>query len=839
MTALAGHYLKVAWASLARSKAYSLINLAGLALGLAASLIILLHVRYELSYDAWLPEADRAFVLQQWVLPSDDPNLVPGVNPMTSYVSGERLRQFPQLDRVVYAGNAQPVILQNGEASTSEDFLFVNGPLFDVLQIPFLRGDRSSALAAPGNLVLTRREAMRRFGTIDAVGRTLTLVLAGVPTDYRVTGIVEDVPRNSHLALSIVARTDFASLFGADNPFLTQWMPKNGWVYARLAPGASVEEIARQMPAWERRNIPDQVSGGARVNPGTNADWRLANVRDVHLGPADGGGMRPGNDRASVAAMALVGLLILAMAVVNFVNLATARAGQRAREVALRKVVGASRRQLVTQFLGESILLVAAAMLVALALVEALLPSVNAFLDADMQMSWLGAGGMLLPALGLTLLIGLAGGLYPAFYLSRFQPARVLKANRSSADPEGTGRLRNVLVVGQFAVSIGLIICTAIIQAQTAYARSVDPGYRREGLIQIGNLARAALAPRLETLMREIRSLDGVVSAGRSTIGVNTWGMENMTVTAPGARDSVEFELYRVDAGFFPTISVRPLAGRTFLEGQAMDDSTLDPDADPQAAVAAMARRGYNVVLNALAAQRLGYRDPRDAVGKTLLGDDGDVEAVGRTPITIIGVVGNSRFRSVRDPEAPMMFLAERTQPNWLLVRYRGDPGAVRGRIEQAWKRIAPDVPFEAEYADDIVRELYAPEAARARIFGGFALLAVLIGCLGLYGLAAFTVARRTREIGLRKVLGARTRDIVRLLVWQFSRPVLIANLIAWPAAWWAMRHWLDGFDVRIGLGPAPFVAAGALALAIAAATVVGHALKVARTHPVHALRYE
>jgi len=834
-----GNYLAVAFRMLARSKTYTLINLIGLSLGLAASLIILLHVRYELSYDASLPGADRAFVLQQWVVASGDPNVTPGANPMTSYVSGERLRQFPQIDRVVYAGNGQPVILQNGEASVSAHFLFVDGPLFDIVQLPFLRGDRATALAAPGTLVLTESEAQRRFGTIDAIGRTLTLVIAGRPTDYRVTGVVQDPPRNSHLALSIVARTDIVALFGAGSPFLTQWMPKNGWVYARLRPGADVEEIARQMPAWERRNIPDQLVGGARINAGTNADWRLINIRDIHLGEANGGGMRPGNDRTTVAAMALIALLILAMAVVNFVNLATARAGQRAREVALRKVLGASRRQLIAQFLGESLLLVSAAMLLALALVEAALPFLNAFLDADMKVTYFGAGTILLPALLLVLIVGGLGGLYPAFYLSRFQPARVLKANRSEADGPGSGRLRNVLVVGQFAVSIGLIICTAIIQAQTDFARTADPGYRRDGLLQIGQVARAALAPRMENLLREIQAVDGVVSVGRSTIGVDTWGMENMDVTAPGATASVEFELYRVDPGFFPTLGIAPIAGRTFAAGSAMDDSTPDANLPEEEAAAAMARRGYNVVLNRLAARRLGFADPRQAVGKTLLADDGDVETIGRTPVTIVGVVENSRFRSVRDPLAPMIFLSNRVQPSWLLVRYNGVPRDVRDRIEQVWKRIAPDVPFEAEYSDDIVRDLYAPEAARARIFAGFSLLAVLIGCLGLFGLAAFTAERRTKEIGIRKVLGARTRDIVRLLVWQFGRLVLIANLIAWPIAWWAMRDWLNGFDLRIGLNPLLFIGAGALALAIAAGTVMAHALRIARTHPIHALRYE
>ena len=682
--------------------------------------------------------------------------------------------------------------------------------------------------------VLTETEALRRFGTIDAVGRTLTIVSGGRPTDYRITGVIADPPLNSHLALSIVARADFFALFGGPDPFLTQWMPKNGWVYARLRPGADVAEVMRQMPAWERRNIPDEMIGGTRSNPGDDTDWRLTNIRDIHLGEAEGGTMRPTNDPATLAALALVGVLILAMAVINFVNLATARAGLRAREVALRKVLGASRRQLIGQFLGESILLTGLAMLLALAMVEGALPFVNAFLEADMALTYFGGGGMLLPALGLVLLVGGAGGLYPAFYLSRFQPARVLRANRAG-ETQGSGRLRNALVVGQFAVSIGLIICTAVIQAQSAFARAADPGYRRDGLMQVANVNRRAIVPVQETLLREIGQVEGVAAVGRSTIGVNTWGMENMMVTAPG-RESVEFELYRVDPAFFRTMGIDLAAGRTFVEGRAMDDSTVPED---EAGLAALARRGYNVVLNEAAARRLGFSDPGRAVGRTILADDGDVEAVGRTPVTIIGVVENSRFRSIRDPLAPMIFLYDRVQPGWLLIRYSGAPAAVRERVERVWKRIAPDAPFEAAFADDQVRELYAPEAARAQIFGAFALLAVVIGCLGLYGLAAFTAERRTKEIGIRKVLGARTWDIVRLLVWQFGRLVLVANLIAWPVAWWAMRGWLDGFDLRIALGPLFFVGAGALALAIAVGTVAGHALRVARAHPIHALRYE
>ena len=832
------NYLTVGLRSLLKSRTYAVINLAGLALGLAACITVLLYLRYELSYDSWLPEADRTYQLQQWVTGGDDPNLVPGGLRMTSYLSGQRLRQFREVEQVVYAGRADPVLIHNGQAALSENFVYVDGPLFDVLRVPFVRGARETALTGPGQMVLTEAEALRRFGTIDIIGRTLTMVTARASTDYRITGVIQTPPRNSHLALSVVARVDIDALFGGPSPFLTQWMPKNGWVYARLREGATAEDVARQMPAWERRNIPDQVVGGERINLGTNVDWRLANVRDIHLGAATDGASRPGNDRATIAAMALVGVLILAMAVINFVNLATARAGQRAREVALRKVLGASRRQLIAQFLGEAILITALAMVMALALVEITLPSLNAFLESNIALNYVGEGGLLLPILALVVLVGGAGGLYPAFILSRYRPASVLKANQSASDPAGSGKLRTLLVVGQFAVSIGLIICTAIIYAQTSFARSVDTGYRRDGILQVGNIYRGAVQASMDSLLREVGQVDGVVSVGRSTIGVATWGMENMVVTAPGAAESIEFELHRVDPGFFRTMGIPTMAGRTFDANQAMDESTLGGDGD-DAAAAAMARRGYNGVLNALAARRLGYRNPSDAIGKTLLADDGDVETVGRTPVTIIGVVGDTRFRSIRDPVAPMMFLYEQTWPNWLLVRYSGDPAAIRERVGEAWRRVVPEVPFEAEYSEDIVRDLYDAEEARGLIFSGFAMLAVVIACLGLFGLAAFTAERRTKEIGIRKVFGAGTSDVIRLLAWQFTKPVIIANLIAWPVAWWVMRDWLNGFDARIALGPGPFLVAGLVAFAIAIGTIAGHAFRVARTNPINALRYE
>jgi putative ABC transport system permease protein len=591
------------------------------------------------------------------------------------------------------------------------------------------------------------------------------------------------------------------------------------------------------LPAWEKRNIPDENAGEARFNAGDNQDWHVINARDVHLGEAQDATMSPGNDRTTIITFAVIALLILGMAVVNFTNLATARASQRAREVALRKVLGATRKQLVVQFIGESILIAILAMLIALTLVEVLVPPFAAFLEADLDVSYFGAEGIAAPVLLLVLLVGVLGGLYPAFFLSRFQPASVLKANKSSAETAGTGRLRGVLVVAQFAVSIGLIICTAIIYGQTVYARTVDPGYNRSHILQVDELSRYQLLDKGEAIVERTKRVPGVEAVGRTSIGVATQNNNNTGLMVPGNPKPITIGTYQVDTGFFDAMGLRLAAGRWFDEKRPLDDMTLPYPPDP-AAEKALAQRGGNIVVNELAAQRLGFKNPSDIVGKTFRAAIVDNE-IGLVPVTVVGVVKDSRFRSVKDPLDPIMFSNTNSGHTHMIVRFRGDPAPVRSSVEQVWKGITTEVPFDAKFSDDIMLELYKAEDARAKTFAGFAMLAIIVACLGLFGLAAFTAERRTKEIGIRKVMGARSRDIVRLLAWQFSKPVIVANLIAWPVAWWVMRDWLNDFDARIDLGPAPFLLAGFLALAIALGTIAGHALKVARANPIHALRYE
>jgi putative ABC transport system permease protein len=754
---------------------------------------------------------------------------------MSAYVTKDRVKKdFPQITNAVYVQNNEPVFVKDGQATKTEEYLFADDDFLKVVNLPLLAG---TTLTAPNTAVITQTEAIKRFGTDQVIGRTMSFITRGEKRDFKINGVLKDLPKNSSMKINAVLRLDFVAYNATGPQFLTCWGCQSGWVYVKMRPGTDVSQLEQQMPAWEKRNIPDEVTGDITYNAGTEQDWHFVNLKDVHLGKAQDGKMTPGNDRRTITTFAIISVLILGMAVVNFTNLATARASQRAREVALRKVLGANRRQLIVQFVGESILISSAAMLLALALVELLVKPFAAFLEADLSLNYFGSGGILLPALGLTLLVGIVSGLYPAFFLSRFQPAQVLKANRSAAETPGSGHLRTALVVLQFAVSIGLIVCTAVIYGQTVYARSVDPGYNRDNIIQLDELGRAQLFNRSDAIVEQMKRIPGVTAAALTDIGINTDNTSNSSILPPGSNKEVLIGQYSVGVGYLDAMGLRLKAGRWFDENRPIDDVTTPWPSQPEVEKALVAR-GMNVVINELAAQRLGFQSPQEAVGKVvkgeLIGDD-----LGLIEITIIGVVADSRFRTVRTAIEPIMFRKVRAGPGWMMVRYNGDPQAVRSGLEREWKKITNEVPFNAKFSEEVLAEMYEAEDARAQMFAAFSLLAVIIGCLGLFGLAAFTAERRTKEIGIRKVLGARTRDIVRLLVWQFSRPVIVANLIAWPAAWWLMRDWLNKFDDRIALGPTPFLTAGLIALTIAIVTVVGHAFKVARANPIHALRYE
>lgn len=827
------NYLTVGWRALQRDPLFTIINLFGLAVGLAGCLLIVMFIRYELSFDGWLDSADRIYQVQRISTNGAD---LGHRYANTSFVAATMMpEQFPEIEAATGLVYGNGNFRVNGEVVQFEDVLIADAHFFDVLRLPLAAGDPATALAQVDTIVLTETTARRLFGRTDVLGRVVVRATSDGDKPMRVTGILRDLPANSHMRIAALYRPNFtAGTTGTE--IYTQWDWVSAWVYARLRPGANAATVEQNMQAVLQRVVPAaQRDASARDRLGFTQ--RLMNIRAINTGTIDSGTMRAGTPTKTLVTFGIVAAFLLLVACVNFTNLATARASRRAREVGLRKTLGAKRRQLIVQFLLESFVIVGAAGLLALALIELALPYLNGLIRESIAIRYLGADGALLPMAGLLLAVGILGGSYPAFFLSRYRPAQVLKANQGGGDTPGGGRLRTALVVIQFAVSIALIICTATIYAQTLYARSMDPGYRVSGLLFVQNPDFIGSRQQIETFMRRVGAIPGVTSVARVGITPNPNTTSGFSVRARGAPEAVNLQIVDVDGNAFNTLGMRLLAGRGVTEQREMDVGAPRFNSDPERD-RLIEGRGLNVVVDESAARLLGFADPQAAIGGQITPERGDGRPV--APYTIVGVVNDAGFESARFEDRANIYYVSPVGHLALAVRFEAADGArVMSAIESLWKASVDVTPFDGFFADARIAQMYNGDARRAELFAVFAAFAVLISCLGLFGLAVFTAQHRTKEIGIRKVLGARRRDIIRLLVWQFTRPVLLANLIAWPVAWWTMTNWLSEFENRIALGPVTFLLAGLLAFAIAVGTIVGHALKVARANPIHALRYE
>jgi len=513
-------------------------------------------------------------------------------------------------------------------------------------------------------------------------------------------------------------------------------------------------------------------------------------------------------------------------------NLATAKSTQRAREVALRKVMGARRSQLLEQFFGESMLLAILSLMLAIVIVESALPYYGDFLGKNLVLEYSNFFSFATLG-GLVFAVGIVGGLYPALILSGFRPAFILKANKS-AENSGSNKLRSGLVIVQFAISIALIVAAAVVYGQMLFATNMDAGFNKENLLVIKNVGRSSVAPKQKALRDEIMRLDGVLASTYSINAPASGNENNTSVEIPGKPElgSILIGQQSVDYEFFDTYQMPVLAGRVYDRAFASDGVPSAED------VAAGTASGGTIIVNEGALRRFGFGTPEEAIGKAVTIGLGDNV---QTDLTIIGVVPDTNFQSLRQVIRPELFFLNRSVNFNLAVRYSGDPRRLITQIENIWKGMITDVPYRYEFVDEVMAQEFIEEQGLASMLGIFSGLAVVIACMGLYGLAAFTAERRTKEIGIRKVMGATVLDIVRLLVWQFSKPVLLASIIAWPIAIWAMMTWLESFPYRIDswlLVPLCLIAAF-VALSIAWATVGGNAAKVARSNPIKALRYE
>ncbi len=795
--------------SLTHHRLFAILNIGGLALGIATFLVLFLFVRFETGYDRVLPGQDKLWVVEQrYAMPGYPPDTSPDTlgNELTMLRA-----DYPQLVGTRYL--APDVIVRQGARATGEELGAVDRNFFELMRFPVLEGDPTATIADPNGLVITQAAATKYFGTQSAIGQTLQLAVEGKVYPYRIGAVLRDMPDNVTFGNDMFAQLSQAR-FG--NEWWDHWGSASLTTLLRFDDAAAARAFEARLPAF----LEAHAFASGNIKKGEYFQ-SLRPLTAMHLYSA--------GDRAIVTTLGAVGLLTLLIAIVNYVNLATARAGLRAREVAMRKVLGGTRRSLVGQFLGEALATVAVAALIGLALAELALPFINALGGTTLAIRYLGLDGIVLPLLALVLAIALVAGLYPAFVLSGYRPAAVLASTRAPGGGRAGARLRGGLVVIQFAIAIAFAIATAAMLAQTAHMRDADLGFRRDGLMIVRSFNQGGVdVPQRAAVLRAFAALPGVTGV---TIGNNAPGDQNMTNFAgyrlPGAPDR-KVSVMDVGTGrdYFRVYGARLIAGRLFDSAHADDRGLLT---DEQRKLV-----GRNIVINRKAATALGFASPAAAVGRAI--SDGERDS------TIVGVVDDLRFRSPRDPVDPVAYSYNTVDVPvpFAAVRYTGDPKAMAGAMEAAWKRVVPGVPFLARSVEDnLFVRYYKADAQRSRLFTIGAVLAILIGCIGLYGLAAFDTARRVKEIGIRKTLGASTAEVLRLLIGQFMRPVLLANLVAWPLAYVAMRRWLGGFDDRIALSPVFFVGATLIAILIAAGTVFGQAWRVARAEPARALRHE
>jgi putative ABC transport system permease protein len=537
--------------------------------------------------------------------------------------------------------------------------------------------------------------------------------------------------------------------------------------------------------------------------------------------------MRTPGSIATVYTFGAIAVFVLLIACINFMNLATARAAQRAKEVGMRKAIGATRAQLIAQFLGESLLLTIIAVAAALAIVAAALPAFSAFVEKRIGIADLASPEIAVLLAATTLAVGLAAGSYPAFFLSAFKPMRVLKGEVTRGS--GAAVFRKGLVVVQFAISIALVIATIVVFQQARFARNFELGYNKDQIVVLTGSLTGGLGPQWESMKRQWLVNPEVRGVTASAI---TPGAQNDSATLLRAADGTEVNatFVAVEFDFFETYEIDLVAGRTFSDERGTDRIVFPTAAAPQPPRASL-------VLSELAVRRLGWT-PEEAIGEF-------VDAGGR-PGVVIGVVEDVFFESVRNALKPIFYAVPPVQTTGFRtireasIRVSGrDLPRTLDYIDAMWKQLVPDQPVTRRFLDQDFEALYRGDQRQAQMFTAFASLAIVVACLGLFGLAAFTTVRRTKEIGLRKTLGARVGDIVRLFTFEFGALVLLANLLAWPAAFVLMRRWLATFSYRVELGPAVFIASGLVALLIASLTVAGVASRAARAKPVKALRYE
>lgn len=793
------NYLRISFVNLRKHKAFSFINIFGLSIGIACCILITAYVFHELTYDKFHDKAYRIYRLRcDLKISGDHLNLPKSSPPMANYL----VTNYPEvLNAVRIRGLGKMPVQYRDNLHYENRLFFADHSIFEVFTFPMIKGDPQTVLKTAYSVVITEDMAKKYFGEEDPIGKVLKI---NNQYDFTVTGIVNNVPKNSHFAFDMLC--SFETYAQENKRDMQNWLSINNYTYILLQEGHDYKQLEQKFPEMIDKNagqILKYVKGEMAVS--------LQPLTSIHLHSNLMQEVSGNSNIAYVYIFSAIALFILAIACINFMNLSTARSANRAKEVSLRKVLGADRGRIIRQFLSESIFFSLISLALALLLVDLALPLFRSLSGIDLSINYINNPWLIPSLIGLAVLVGLVAGSYPAFFLSAFQPARVMKG----LFEKGTAgsRFRSVLVIVQFSISIVLIVSTIIVFNQLEYLKNTRLGFHKEQVVVIPVSDESTLES-LRPLKEEIKNHSGVLSVAASshvpgqTTYVNPFIPEGFTL------DQMQYmgELY-VDHDFVPTMGIEMVSGRNFSEDLQTDVT-------------------QSVIINEIASKKFGWENP---IGKT-------IQSVSKqlSKKTVIGVVEDFHMESLHKEISPLIIGYTTHIFSSLSVRIGAEnmPETIaflRDKIGH-WD---PHRPFEYFFLDDSFDAQYRAEERLSSIFSYFSVLAIFIACLGLFGLASFTAEQRTKEIGIRKVLGASIPGIFVLLSKELTKWVLVANTIAWPIAYYLLKRWLQGFAYRTSVTLVTFVLAAAISFVIALATISYQTLKAATANPADSLRYE
>lgn len=799
------NYVKIAFRSLLKNKVYAFLNIFGLTIGITCSFLIYLFVNDELTYDGQHVNADNIYrVACEYYLPNDAGTEKWAV--MSDWVGQFFVKDYPEILEAVRFRKNQNVVVEKPESVHKyyENIVFGDSNTFQVFNFPLEIGDENSALSQPYTAVISKKTAEKYFGATDPIGQVLRL--PDFDLQLTISGVLADIPSNSHLKFDFLI--SYETLRVTNRTAQNNWWNFNTHTYLKVAPGVDPVLLENKIKRISAEYILDQEEGS-----GYKQEYYLTPLRDIHLKSHYRSEFSTGGNLNNVRIFSIVGVFILLIACINFMNLATARSVKRAKEVGVRKVVGAVKKHLILQFLNESIFMALLAMALSVGLILVLLPTLNAFTEKEMVFNPIYNPQPALILLGISIVVGVLAGSYPALVLSSFKPVETLKGSFQTSSKGSL--LRKGLVVIQFVISIALIISTLVVFQQLNYMRNLELGFEKDRMIYIPTRFGAGTAEKFRVLKDELNQFSEVKGVSLSS---NVPGVElNNNVVRLGWDQSANWSDMRflaVDHDFVELYGLEMAAGRDF-------DKTYPSDE----------LEGF--VLNESGVQRLGFASNEEAIGEQLAWQNRQGK--------VIGVVKDFYFMSVQNQVEPfiMVMLSDRT-PGYLSVNVEtANFNSVIDRIKTSYAEVMPNRIFEFYFLDQDFDEQYRAEAKFSQTFSAFSVIAILVACLGLYGLATYTAEQKIKEIGVRKVLGASVGGIVALLSNDFLKLIAISFIVAAPTAYFAMDSWLKGFAERIGIGANVFILGIGLTIVITMLTVSYQSIRAARANPIQSLRHE